>query len=168
MVGTFLEDKKEVAGLYHFRSRYTDEDMQLAFEKVQSEGWSVARAAREIGVPRVTLLNKIHGLHKTGEVGRPTSLTKMEERVLVDLLILMGDYNYPITKRHLQDMVKGYLDRRDRQDSRYGVFDEKWENFFFHLTAPLKSSNIQQFVKNPLHTTGSRTTGPARSGSRLS
>lgn len=112
----------EVSDYITFRTRYTDEDMQLAFEKVQTEGWSVARAAREIGVPRVTLLDKIHGLHKTGEVGRPTSLTKMEERVLVDLLILMGEYNYPISKRHLQDMVKAYLDRRDRQDPRYGVF----------------------------------------------
>jgi hypothetical protein len=107
------------------RSSYSDEDMQLAYNKVTSEGWSVARAAREMGVPRVTLLNKISGLHKTGRIGRPTALTEVEESVLVDLLVLMGDYNYPISKRDLREMIKNYLDRRDRTDTGYGVFEEK-------------------------------------------
>jgi hypothetical protein len=104
------------------RSSYTEEDMQLAYDRVKTEGWSVARAAQESGVPRITLLDKISGLHKTGEVGRPTALTKMEESVLVDLLVLMGEYNYPLTKRHLQDMVKGYLDRGDRSNTGYDMF----------------------------------------------
>jgi hypothetical protein len=96
--------------------------MLLAYERVTTEGWSVARAARETGVPRVTLLNKISGKHKTGMVGRPTSLTMVEEHALVDLLVLMGEYNYPISKRDLRDMIKTYLDRLDRKDTGYGVF----------------------------------------------
>jgi hypothetical protein len=51
-------------------------------------------------------------------LGRPTALSDVEERVLVDLLVLMGEFNYPVTKRNLKDMVKNYLDQR--RDSRHG------------------------------------------------
>jgi hypothetical protein len=34
----------------------------------------------------------------------------------------MGEYNYPISKRDLRDMIKTYLDRLDRKDTGYGVF----------------------------------------------
>jgi hypothetical protein len=47
----------------------------------------------------------------------------VEERVLVDLLVLMGEYNYPVSKRDLRDMIKNYLDRLDRRDTGYVVFD---------------------------------------------
>jgi len=108
--------RKGTARKDNYRSKYTAEDLQNAFELV-TDGWSVAGAARETGVPRITLLNKIRGTHKTGLVGRPTALSQIEERVLVDLLVLMGEYNYPLTQRHLQDMVKNYLD--ERRQSRY-------------------------------------------------
>jgi hypothetical protein len=104
------------------RSSYTEEDMLLAYDRVKTEVGSVVRAAQESSVPRITLLDKISGLHKTRYVGRPTALMKMEESVLVDLLVLMGEYNYPLTKRDLQDMVKGYLDRTYRSNTGYGMF----------------------------------------------
>jgi hypothetical protein len=108
--------------------------MQLAYNRVTtSEGWSAARAARETGVPRVMLLNKISGLHKTGRVGRPTALTEVEESVLVYLLVLMGEYNYPISKRDLREMIKNYLDRRDRKDTGYGVFEENLLKLLFQV-----------------------------------
>jgi hypothetical protein len=84
-------------------------------------------------VPRVTRLNKISNLRKTGRVGTPTALTEVEESVLVDLLVLMGDYNYPISKRDLQEMIKNYLDRRDRKDTGYGVFEEKLLQLLFQV-----------------------------------
>jgi helix-turn-helix, Psq domain len=90
--------------------------MDKAYTKVVEEDWSVARAARTYGVPFSTLHNKLTGSHKTGDIGRPTYLTRVEEEAIVGLLVLMGQYNYPVTKRKLQDMVKSYLDR----DSRYG------------------------------------------------
>jgi hypothetical protein len=90
--------------------------MDNAYQKVKSEGWAVARAAREYGVPRVTLLDKLSERHKP-KLGRPTALSDVEERVLVDLLVLMGEFNYPVTKRNLKDMVKNYLDQR--RDSRH-------------------------------------------------
>jgi len=108
----------------NYRSKYTPEDLQAAFELV-SDGWSVAGAAREVGVPRVTLLNKIRGTHKTGVIGRPPALSLVEERSLVDMLVLMGDYNFPVSKRYLRDLVKNYLDEK-RVEPRYqnDIFEE--------------------------------------------
>jgi hypothetical protein len=44
-------------------------------------------------------------------VGRPIVLSEAEEEALVEILVLMGQFNYPLTKRHLRDMVKDYLDK---------------------------------------------------------
>jgi hypothetical protein len=60
----------------------------------------------------VTLVDNVRGTHKTGVIGRPTVLTKMEEEVLVSRIVLFGQYNYPVSKRHLRDMVKAYLDKK--------------------------------------------------------
>lgn len=65
----------------------------------------------ECGVPRITLVDKLRGTHKSGQIGRPTVLSQVEEDVLVEVIQLMGEYNYPLTKRHLKDMVKNYLDK---------------------------------------------------------
>ena len=68
------------------------------------------RAAEICGVPRVTLIDRLAGSHK-GEVGRPNVLSVAEEKALVQVLVQMGQYNYPLTKRHLSEMVKNYLDK---------------------------------------------------------
>jgi transposase-like protein len=107
----------------NYRSRYTPEDMEKAVSLVRNEDYSVAQAALTCGVPRVTLLDRLNGNHKTGRVGRPCVLSKVEEQVLVEVLVLMGQYNYPLTKRHLADMVKHFLDRHRQtrlKDNRPG------------------------------------------------
>jgi transposase-like protein len=93
------------------RSKYTREDMERAAELVLNDGLPVSTAAKRCNVPRVTLIDMIKGTHKFGGAGRPTILTKVEEDVLVEMLVLLGQFNYPLTKRHLRDMVKNYLDQ---------------------------------------------------------
>jgi hypothetical protein len=99
------------------KSTYTKEDMERASELVRKEGLPVSRAAKMCNVPRVTLLDKLKGTHKSGGAGRPTVLSNEEEEVLVEMLVLLGRFNYPLTKRHLRDMVKNYLDRH--RDTRF-------------------------------------------------
>jgi hypothetical protein len=106
-----LAAKKASSRKDNYRTRYTPDDLNRAFNLVKNDGWTAFRAAKECGVPRITLVDKLRGTHKTGQVGRPTVLNKMEEEVLVEMIVLMGQYNYPLTKRHLRDMVKAYLDR---------------------------------------------------------
>lgn len=101
--------------------RYTKADMERALNMVQAEGYAVARAAEECGVPRVTLLDAVKKTHKTGVIGRPTVLSAAEEAGLVKVLVQMAKYNYPVTRRHLVDMVKDYMDknRTSRKGSLY-------------------------------------------------
>jgi hypothetical protein len=40
----------------------------------------------------------------------------VEEEVLVEVLVLMGKFNYPLTKPHLAEVVKSYLD--NHRDTR--------------------------------------------------
>jgi hypothetical protein len=94
-------------------SRYTKEDLEAAYIKVTEEGWTKARAAREFGVPCITLIDKLSGKHRTGKIGRPPVLSPCKERVFVDLLVLMGEFNYPVTKGHLRNIVKGYLGQEE-------------------------------------------------------
>jgi transposase-like protein len=117
-----------------YRSRYTPEDMQEAVDLVKNEGYSVARAAVACNVPRITLLDRLKGNHKTGMSGRPTVLSEVEEDVLVEILVLMGEYNYPLTKRHLSDMVKNYLDKH--RDTRTGFFPTPYRTILYR-TVPM-------------------------------
>jgi hypothetical protein len=65
----------------------------------------------------LTLVYRIKGTHKTGVVGRPLVLSEAEEEALVQVLIQMGEFNYPLTRRHLMDMVKDYLVKK--RDTRF-------------------------------------------------
>lgn len=96
----------------NYMSRYTPEQLERAVDLVKNDDWSVAAAARECNVPRITLHDRIHAKHVTGAPGRTTELSKGEEDALVDVCLVLGDYNYPVTKRYLADMVKSYLDRK--------------------------------------------------------
>jgi len=89
----------------NYRSKYSAEDLKRAYVMVKEKGWSAAAAARECKVPRATLADKLSGRHKTGIIGRPTVLSRLEEDILVDMCVLLGLYNYPVTKRHLRDSV---------------------------------------------------------------
>jgi hypothetical protein len=85
--------------------------MQRALDLVRDENCPVSRAAKICGVPRVTLIDNLKGTHKTGAPGRPIVLSEEEERALVEVLVQMSEFNYPVTKRHVCDMVKNYLDK---------------------------------------------------------
>jgi hypothetical protein len=86
------------------RTKYPPENLKWAYDLGKEEGWTPFLAAKECQVLWITLVDKLQGTHRTGQVGRPTVLSKTEE-VLVELLVLMGQYNYPLTKHHLRDMV---------------------------------------------------------------
>jgi transposase-like protein len=142
--------KKSSARKDNYRSKYTPEDMVAAVEKVTNEGWTVARAAREHGVPRVTLLDNVKGTHKTGAPGRPTVLSKCEEEVLVSRIVLFGQYNYPVSKRHLRDMVKAYLDKRRDTIFKENRPGKNWVKAF------LKRHADQVVVRTPTNIRRSR------------
>jgi hypothetical protein len=42
--------------------------------------------------------------------GRPTVLSEMEEQYLVERLIVLGDWGFPVSRRDLRTLIKDYLD----------------------------------------------------------
>ena len=47
----------------------------------------------------------------TDKLGRPTVLSDEEERILVERLIVMGEWGFPLTSHNLRHLIKAYLDR---------------------------------------------------------
>jgi hypothetical protein len=59
-------------------------------------------------VPRATLHDKIK--KKVNEtLGRPTELSTEEEEMMVERLILLGKWGFPMTTKDLCLLVKAYL-----------------------------------------------------------
>lgn len=145
-----LNVRKGTARKFNYRSKYKPEDLEEACKMVKEEGWTASRAAREFGVPRVTIMDNVCGKHNSKVVGRPTQLTPVEEKVFVDLISLMGEYNFPLTKRYLRDMVKNYLDKKRDSvfvDNRPGY---KWVRLF------LKRHKAQLVTRVPTNIRRSR------------
>ena len=109
----------------NYKSSYTAEDMAKAIKMVQEEGYAVKRAAEICGVKRITLHDRLKGLH-SAELGRPPVLTPEEEEAFVQILIQMGNFNYPLTQRGVIEMVKDYLDRH--RNTRKGHLTNRYHN----------------------------------------
>ena len=59
------------------------EVMEAAVEAVKEGKMNLRKAAKEFGIPKSTLLDKIKGKHR-GSNGRPTELTPTEEKLIVE------------------------------------------------------------------------------------
>ena len=44
-------------------------------------------------------------------MGRPTVLSPEEEEIMVERMMVLAEWGYPLTIRALQELVKNYLDR---------------------------------------------------------
>lgn len=109
----------------NYKTSYTDEDMAKAIKMVQEEGYAVKRAAEICGVKRITLHDRLKGLH-SAELGRPPVLSPEEEEAFVQILVQMGNFNYPLTQRGVLEMVKDYLDRH--RTTRKGHLTNRYHN----------------------------------------
>lgn len=75
---------------------------------------------KTFGIPRRTLLDKLHGKHLRSP-GCPTWLTIDEESSIVKVLIAAGDFGSPFTLLDLRIVVQMYLGA----NGRAAVFDNK-------------------------------------------
>ncbi len=99
------------------RANYTEEDMAEAVRLVKEEDYSIQRAAKTTNryklnsVPRMTLANrlKLKDPYVKVALGRPQELSQEVEEALVKVLVKCGEYNYPLRKKDLQDIVQAYV-----------------------------------------------------------
>lgn len=88
------------------KKNYTPEQMGNAMEAVH-KGQNISVAAKMFGVPRITLRNKEQGISPAVcSMGPATYLSKVEEEVLVQWVLLMNEKHIPRTKEELLDSVQ--------------------------------------------------------------
>lgn len=113
------------------KKNYSPEQMANAINAVNS-GDTIAKAAEKFGVPRITLFNKVTGVSpKVCSMGPTTYLSKDEEDLLEQWVLMMSENPVPITKEELLDSVQKIItDKRQNTpfvDNRPG---KKWYQLF--------------------------------------
>jgi hypothetical protein len=96
----------------NYRHKYKKEDILKALRAVSDKTMTLNQASKHFGVPKTTIHDR---LHKASErVGRPTELSPLEEDIIVERLLLMGDWGFPMDNNDLKYLIKAYLDQGGR------------------------------------------------------
>jgi len=88
---------------------YTREDLENAIESVRSKVRSASNASRFFGVPRTTICNHIFGKAQGFKRGRKTALTHEAERALVEIILKMDEWAFPLDMDTLKIVVANYV-----------------------------------------------------------
>ncbi|KAG5864054.1 hypothetical protein JTB14_021113 [Gonioctena quinquepunctata] len=136
-------------------SRFRDDNLQKALEKVVEGRFSLREAEERYGIPRATLNRKYRGLHVLNP-GRQKVLNEHEENAIVSAIERAANWGYPFTHMEIRITVKSYLDRKGSQERRFKenlpgydwrlrtIFD--WVNpNFIHEDRSLTKKEIRSF-----------------------
>jgi hypothetical protein len=149
--------KKVKRAKIRHRESYTEQDILEAIRLVKTEEFSVRRAAMHTNdvklneVPRMTLANRLSREEpvQQPDMGRPTELSAGIEEGLVVCLEKCAEFQYPMTKRQLQDLVQEYCIennvRTKWEDDRPGIgwvrkFKQRWS----HRVKVRRPTNIKR------------------------
>jgi hypothetical protein len=70
-------------------------------------------AEKEYVLPKTRMSHRLAG-RRGNKLGRSTVLSKEEVEFLVETILVMGEWGFPLGKRDLTHIVKDYLDRQGR------------------------------------------------------
>lgn len=104
----------------NYTSKYNQEILDVAVGLLKEKKISSYQAEKTFGIPRRTLLDKVHEKHPLAP-GCPTRLTAEEEKNIIKVLIAAGEYGSPLTLLDLRIVVHKYL----IQNGRTAVFNDK-------------------------------------------
>jgi Holliday junction resolvase RusA-like endonuclease len=96
-----------------YRRNHNKENLLQALKEVKDKRMSLGQAAKEFQVPKTTLYDRVNE-RVSDKSGRPTVLSEVEEALLVERLLVLGEWGFPLTRRDLQNLIKMYLDGLDR------------------------------------------------------
>ena len=82
---------------------------QEAVDAVRSKRLSMRQAANTYGCATTTLYSHVRGVVKHQQTGRPTTLSELEEKVVVRACIALGTFGYPATRGLVGRVLKQYL-----------------------------------------------------------
>jgi len=97
----------------NYRSKYSKEQLESAIRTYKAGKMSLSEVSKQFNVPTSTLCDRINKKVK-GTLGRPTVLSREEEEILVERLIMHGEWGFPLTSEDVRTVIKDYLDRLGR------------------------------------------------------
>ena len=138
--------KRKVGRRY---ASYTADNMTAALKEL-AEGKSQRAVSKKYNIARGTLQNKIAGKH--GKiVGHPKVLSDVEEVTLVNHLLIMSDWGFPLDRYDLRVLVKSYLDKAGRiikQFTNNYPGDDWSQNFMRRHRAQISQRMCQNIAPN--------------------
>lgn len=97
----------------NYRCKYSGDAFENAVNAVKEKKMSIREAAKHYKVPKSTICDRLQG--KKPKVGRPQELTEEEEKLLVQRLMVMADWGFPITSMDMCYVIRDYLNSQDRK-----------------------------------------------------
>jgi hypothetical protein len=90
-------------------TKWSQEQMNRAFQLVVVNKWEIAVAARECEVPRRTLGDRVNGrVSLSTQNGCPSALTKEEEKRVVSWCDRMSDMGFEVGRTDIEDAVQNW------------------------------------------------------------
>jgi len=159
---------KKVPGTRHYQD-YSPESLAECIKLIKNKKITIKAASESFKIPKRTLFRKLKdsnvcaGVHS--KIGRKTIFTEEEEESFVQHLLLMAEFDFPITKDDLRICVKNYLTEHGRD---VAVFKENipgvdWVNNFLNrhpivrartaenvklLRAGITKQTLEEYIKN--------------------
>ncbi|KAG6989142.1 hypothetical protein FocnCong_v020895 [Fusarium oxysporum f. sp. conglutinans] len=126
------------------RWKYTEDDMAEAILDVTDNGFSPPQAAHRRGVPRRTLIDRLHGRGAVKEQIHPhRRLSKRQEDRLAFWILRQESLGYAPSHSQIRACVMGLL----RQQGEHLDLGRNWVNKFINRRADLKTKMVD--VKKP-------------------
>ncbi|XP_029924453.1 tigger transposable element-derived protein 1-like [Myripristis murdjan] len=112
------------------KKKWTEEAMERALVEVKAGRCTVRQAAKEFGVPKSSLGDRVSGRVTPGSRSGPAQLiTSADEEVLVEFSLYMSKHGFPLTKQQLVSFASSIYRRQHRRVAFSKLGQTWWLNF---------------------------------------
>lgn len=129
------------------RKLYSPTLLNAALKAIR-DGATVMEASKLYGIPRTTLRDKIDNKYTGDRCGPPSTLTKDEQKKLVDWILTVGNAGFRVTKKHLLDTIAKYVKDLNRANNfKNGVPGRVWYRNFIYQHPIIADYVIRRYRK---------------------
>ncbi|XP_034034566.1 tigger transposable element-derived protein 6-like [Thalassophryne amazonica] len=112
------------------KKKWTEEAMERALIEVKSGRCTVRQAAKDFGVPKSSLGDRVSGRVRPGSRSGPAQLiTSADEELLVEFSLYMSKHGFPLTKQQLVSFASSIYKRQHRRVAFSKLGQTWWLNF---------------------------------------
>jgi hypothetical protein len=104
------------------RLDYSQQRLDDAIQLVKEKTMTLGVASRHFEIPKTTIFDRMNSKKTKLELGWPTVLSEEEENIIVQRLLVLGMWGFPLTSLDVRFLVKSYLDDIGRTCTRQNSF----------------------------------------------